>query len=90
MNVLESGGMRTLHEATRCLSLALLLASPAWMGCAASLVRAPFDSSSTDTTPDTVCLRAEGTPRAVSFPAGSLVDPNGDLNPATEVRVDGD
>ncbi|NJM08424.1 hypothetical protein HC891_22975 [Candidatus Gracilibacteria bacterium] len=34
-----------------------------------------------------LCLDVAGTPKAVSFPAGHLVDPNGDLNPDTAVIV---
>ena len=34
-----------------------------------------------------LCLDIAGTPRQVSFPAGHLVDPNGDRNPATMVVV---
>ncbi len=34
-----------------------------------------------------LCLAVAGTPISVSFPAGHLVDPNGDLNPATRVSV---
>ncbi len=34
-----------------------------------------------------LCLDVEGTPRSLSFSAGYVVDPNGDLNPATQVEV---
>ncbi|MBM0745089.1 hypothetical protein JOY44_26595 (plasmid) [Phormidium sp. CLA17] len=34
-----------------------------------------------------LCLAVTGTPRMVSFPAGHLVDPNHDLNPATSITV---
>lgn len=34
-----------------------------------------------------LCLDAAGTPRQVSFPAGLLIDPNGDLNPDAAVSV---
>lgn len=34
-----------------------------------------------------LCLDTAGTPLSVSFPAGVLTDPNGDLNPATSVAV---
>jgi hypothetical protein len=34
-----------------------------------------------------LCLDREGQPTAVSFPAGRLVDPNGDLNPDTAIAV---
>jgi len=34
-----------------------------------------------------LCLDVVGTPLSVSFPAGHLVDPRGDLNPSTEVAV---
>jgi hypothetical protein len=34
-----------------------------------------------------LCLDVAGTPRKVSFPAGHLIDPRGDLNPATEMTV---
>jgi hypothetical protein len=34
-----------------------------------------------------LCLDTADTPISVSFPAGVLVDPNGDLNPATTVAV---
>jgi len=34
-----------------------------------------------------LCLDVPGTPLTLSFPAGHLIDPNGDLNPATEVRI---
>lgn len=34
-----------------------------------------------------LCLDVAGTPRKVSFPAGHLIDPRGDLNPATEISV---
>lgn len=34
-----------------------------------------------------LCLDAAGTPTQVAFPAGHLVDPNGDLNPDTAVAL---
>lgn len=34
-----------------------------------------------------LCLDREGQPTAVAFPAGRLVDPNGDLNPETAMTV---
>ena len=34
-----------------------------------------------------LCLSEEGTPQSISFSAGYVVDPNGDLNPATAVEV---
>ncbi len=34
-----------------------------------------------------LCLSEEGTPQSISFSAGYVVDPNGDLNPATQVEV---
>lgn len=34
-----------------------------------------------------LCLDTEGTPESVSFPAGFLTDPRGDLNPATSIEV---
>lgn len=34
-----------------------------------------------------LCLHESGAPRSVTFPAGYLADPNGDLNPATTVAV---
>ena len=34
-----------------------------------------------------LCLNVADRAASVSFPAGHVVDPNGDLNPATEVAV---
>ena len=34
-----------------------------------------------------LCIGADGDPVSVFFPAGALTDPNGDLNPDTEVKV---
>ena len=34
-----------------------------------------------------LCLDAEGTPESVSFPAGFLADPRGDLNPNTRAAI---
>jgi len=34
-----------------------------------------------------LCLDVPGTPQTVTFPAGYLADPNGDLNPATRIAV---
>jgi len=34
-----------------------------------------------------LCLNEPGTPQTVTFPAGHLADPNGDLNPATAIPV---
>lgn len=34
-----------------------------------------------------LCLDVVGTPQRVTFPAGYLIDPNGDVNPDTEVDV---
>ena len=34
-----------------------------------------------------LCIGVEGQPVSVFFPAGALSDPNGDLNPDTEVKV---
>jgi len=34
-----------------------------------------------------LCVGADGQPVSVFFPAGALADPNGDLNPETEVKV---
>ena len=34
-----------------------------------------------------LCLNVDGTPVSISFNAGYVVDPNGDLNPATQVEV---
>ncbi len=34
-----------------------------------------------------LCLSEEGIPQSISFSAGYVVDPNGDLNPATAVEV---
>jgi hypothetical protein len=34
-----------------------------------------------------LCLMDAGVPRSVSFPAGHLADPNGDLNPVTTIAV---
>ena len=34
-----------------------------------------------------LCLDVEGTPVSVSFPAGYVTDPNGDLNPDTGAEI---
>lgn len=36
-----------------------------------------------------LCLNVAGTPQRVTFPAGYLIDPNGDVNPDTAVLVTG-